>query len=364
MTTISQRNTGSVWDKRARYIEQSTSALQRYVAIGDKVARLTKMKMYTPQQAHEADISLYGRLLRDEQKTGPGRMPERSSSTAHTSLTTGWGNKHLAISGVSHQPYVQTAHHSNAMGPGGSGMQDNGAGNFNTGVDFETLRQQWTGIAKEQEELNNLEKMGQRLDRIAQKEKDLKDIRDLKESTSKYAEDNAKFYEDQTEYLKKWGKTPISTTDPYNPPNYANDSGASTSTSGATSQNPKQMSFSPNVVNESYTDVKQKKQMGFSPAEYNYTYTGYTPKKQMGFSSNVVNDSYTDNKPKKQLNFSQNYVEVIYPNEQAVNIDPFVGTRSPLILKGKRPKMTGIREYRTMGRQFLRTTKAMRTADE
>jgi hypothetical protein len=66
METISQRDTGSVWDKRARYIEQSTSALQRYVAIGDKVARLTKMKMYIPQQAHEADISLYSRLLRDE----------------------------------------------------------------------------------------------------------------------------------------------------------------------------------------------------------------------------------------------------------------------------------------------------------
>ncbi len=48
MATISQRNTGSVWDKRARYIEQSTSALQRYIDIGDTVARHTKMKEYTP----------------------------------------------------------------------------------------------------------------------------------------------------------------------------------------------------------------------------------------------------------------------------------------------------------------------------
>ena len=106
MTTISQRNTGSVWDKRARYIEQSTSALQRYVAMGDTAARYTKMKEYTPQQAHEADISLYIRLLSDEQRTGPGKMPERASSTAHTSETTRWWKKHLTISGVSHQPYV------------------------------------------------------------------------------------------------------------------------------------------------------------------------------------------------------------------------------------------------------------------
>ena len=91
MTIISQRNTGSVWDKRARYIEQSTSALQRYVAMGDTVARFTKMKEYTPQQAREADVSLYNRLLSDEQKTGPGKMPERSTGTAHTSETTGWG---------------------------------------------------------------------------------------------------------------------------------------------------------------------------------------------------------------------------------------------------------------------------------
>ena len=118
MTTISQRNTGSVWDKRARYIEQSTSALQRYVAMGDTAARHTKMREYTPQQAREADISLYNRLLSDEQRTGPGKMPERSSGTAHTSETTGWGKKHLAISGVSHQPLVQTGHHSGAISVG------------------------------------------------------------------------------------------------------------------------------------------------------------------------------------------------------------------------------------------------------
>ncbi len=44
MATISQRNTGSVWGKRARYIEQSTSALQRYVAFGNEIARYTKWK--------------------------------------------------------------------------------------------------------------------------------------------------------------------------------------------------------------------------------------------------------------------------------------------------------------------------------
>jgi hypothetical protein len=145
MATISQRNTGSVWDKRARYIEQSTSALQRYVAFGDEMARSTKMKEYTPQQAREADVSLYNRLLSDEQRTGPGRMPERSSGTAHTSETTGWGRRHLAISGVSHQPLVQTAHHANASGPGGSGVQDNGGGVSHQGGEvYESLRQQDT----------------------------------------------------------------------------------------------------------------------------------------------------------------------------------------------------------------------------
>ena len=115
MAFISQRNTGSVWDKRARYIDQSTSALQRYVALGDEYARKTRMKMYTPEQAQEADTSLYERLLKDEQKVKPGRMPERSSGVANTSLSTGWGARHLATSGVSHQPFIQTAHHAHTL---------------------------------------------------------------------------------------------------------------------------------------------------------------------------------------------------------------------------------------------------------
>jgi len=144
MATISQRNTGSIWDKRARYIEQSTSALQRYVEIGDTAARHTKMKEYTPEQAREADLSIYSRLLSDEQKTRPGRMPERSSGTALTSESAGWGRKHLAISGVSHQPLVQTAHHASAIGPGGSGGQDNGGGLVHSGELFQTINQQDT----------------------------------------------------------------------------------------------------------------------------------------------------------------------------------------------------------------------------
>ena len=113
-----------MWDKRASYIEQSTSALQRYVALGDEYARHTRMQMYTPKQTQEADISLYERLLKDEQKVGPGRMPERSSGTATTSLDAGWGPRHLAISGVSHQPFIQTAHHtgSNAYDGGNVGI--------------------------------------------------------------------------------------------------------------------------------------------------------------------------------------------------------------------------------------------------
>jgi hypothetical protein len=72
-------------------------------------------------------------------------MPERSSSTSLTSETTGWGRKHLAISGVSHQPLVQTAHHANAIGPSGSGVQDNGGGFVHhAGIDFQSLRQQDT----------------------------------------------------------------------------------------------------------------------------------------------------------------------------------------------------------------------------
>jgi hypothetical protein len=148
MATISQRNTGSVWDKRARYIEQSTSALQRYIEIGDTVAMHTKMKEYIPDQAREADLSLYNRLLSDEQNTRPGRMPERSSGPALTSESTVWGRRYLAISGVSHQPLVQTAHHASAIGPGGSGVQDNGGGVHmrasNTGEVYQTLQQQDT----------------------------------------------------------------------------------------------------------------------------------------------------------------------------------------------------------------------------
>jgi len=79
--SLSQRNTGSVWDKRARYIEQSTSTLQKYVVMGNKVARFTKMKMYNPHQAHEADVSLYSRLLSDEKK--PSRAKCRNFRQAH-----------------------------------------------------------------------------------------------------------------------------------------------------------------------------------------------------------------------------------------------------------------------------------------
>lgn len=103
----------SVWEARANYINSTTSALQRYVVAGDKYARQTKMKAYVPEQQRDADISLYKRLLADEQKTGPGKMPERSSMLAVTSSDTGWGRKHGGVSGVSSQPWVQIFHHNN-----------------------------------------------------------------------------------------------------------------------------------------------------------------------------------------------------------------------------------------------------------
>lgn len=116
MAFISQRPSGSTWNEKARYIEESTSALQRYVTMGDEYARQTKMKEYTPTQAQEADISLYQRLIGDEQKTGPGRMPERGSNAeaVTTSKTTGWGKKDIAVSGVSHQPEIQAYHHASS----------------------------------------------------------------------------------------------------------------------------------------------------------------------------------------------------------------------------------------------------------
>lgn len=115
MAFISQRPSGSTWNEKARYIEQSTSALARYVAMGDEAARHTKMKEYTPTQAQEADISLYQRLISDEQKTGPGRMPERGAGEPlTTSKTTGWGKEDIAVSGVSHQPEIQAYHHASS----------------------------------------------------------------------------------------------------------------------------------------------------------------------------------------------------------------------------------------------------------
>jgi len=140
-------------------------------------------------------------------------MPELSTSTSHTSLTTGWGNTHLAISGVSHQPYVQTSHYSNASGPGGSGMQDNGAGNYDTGVDFETLKQQAT--------------------RISRKEEEFKDLRDIRESVSQYTDNVTIFDGDMTNMLNNWRNTPIYATDAYNPPN-ATFNEASTNMGNAT----------------------------------------------------------------------------------------------------------------------------------
>jgi hypothetical protein len=84
--------------------------------MGDEYARHTKMLPYTPKQAYEADISLYNRLLSDEQKTGPGRMPERDTTNGQitTTQTTGWGKGDIAVSGVSHQPEIQAYHHSSS----------------------------------------------------------------------------------------------------------------------------------------------------------------------------------------------------------------------------------------------------------
>lgn len=116
MAFISQRPSGSTWNEKARYIEQSTSALARYVIMGDEYARRTKMQEYTPRQAQEADISLYQRLINDEQKTGPGRMPQRENVTGSmtTSQNTGWGKRDIAVSGVSHQPEIQAYHHTSS----------------------------------------------------------------------------------------------------------------------------------------------------------------------------------------------------------------------------------------------------------
>jgi hypothetical protein len=75
------------------------------------------------------------------------------------------------------------------------------------------LRQQWTGIAKEEEELQ--------------------DLRDLNKSFSEYTNNTTKFYDEATEYLKQWQNTPLSTTDPYNPPNVTFGE-ASTSTDNVT----------------------------------------------------------------------------------------------------------------------------------
>lgn len=213
MTTISQRNTGSVWDKRARYIEQSTSALQRYVAMGDTVARFTKMKEYTPQQSREADISLYSRLLSDEQKTGPGRMPERSSGVAHTTVTTGWGPKHLAISGVSHQPYIQTAHHSNAS-------MDPFPQDYFPAPDNEPLKTQETGFQENEQRQHK------------------KRVNEWVNFWEREARDN----DEKVKVLKKDGhlgnwtsppfeSKPFDTTNPYNPPRHEIESQRSRSRS-------------------------------------------------------------------------------------------------------------------------------------
>lgn len=106
----------SLAEARAVYINATTSALQRYVVAGDRAARATKMMEYTPAQASEADTAIYQRLLSDEQKVGPGRMPERSGLTMATSATTGWGKKDRATSGVSMQPETQV-HHSAGHNP-------------------------------------------------------------------------------------------------------------------------------------------------------------------------------------------------------------------------------------------------------
>ena len=110
------------------------------------MARHTKNKEYTPEQAHEADLSLYSRLLSDEKKiTGQDECPKGRAGTTLTFESAGWGRKHLAISGVSHQPLVRTAHHASAIGPGGSGVQDNGGGIVHqAGIDFQSLNQKDT----------------------------------------------------------------------------------------------------------------------------------------------------------------------------------------------------------------------------
>ena len=57
-----------------------------------------------------------------------------SNTHSHTSETTGWGKIHLAISGVSHQPYVETEHHLYAFGVFGYGTQIGGTDIVRSGM--------------------------------------------------------------------------------------------------------------------------------------------------------------------------------------------------------------------------------------
>jgi len=244
-------------------------------------------------------------------------MPERSTSAAHTSLTTEWGKRHLAISGVSHQPYVQIAHHSNAVGPGGSGMQDNGAGNYDTGVDFETLRQQWTGIAK--------------------KEAEIKDLREIRESISEYTENTIKFYNEATEFLNNWRNTPVSTTDPYNPPNATF---GEASTSAETVMTFHNASFG--TDNATFGNAS----VGTDNIAFGNASTSTRPlEEQAEWSKSRRKKALASvNGKQSKIDFGPIEVDIHYPNDQAVNTDPFIGIRSPPILKGKRRKMTSKRE--------------------
>ena len=102
MTTISQRNTGLELGQTCaiyRTVDIRAPSLccdERYNG------EVYKNEGIYPPASPRSRRFVVQRLLSEEQKTGPGKMPERSTSTTHTSETTGWGKKHLAICGVSH----------------------------------------------------------------------------------------------------------------------------------------------------------------------------------------------------------------------------------------------------------------------
>lgn len=179
----------SLWEARAAYINQSTSALERYVKVGDELKRVTKMTTYQPIQDQQANTEMMQRIHDSENSSSdkPMRMPSRGSGANVTSSGTGWGKGDAHHTGQSMQNNPN--HNMNDTGNPAQAPEVAQAINEQTQQihqSLESIKQAQTNSVKIQELQEKIEDQDDQLRNLDQMALDYAD--EIEESNKKYAD--------------------------------------------------------------------------------------------------------------------------------------------------------------------------------